>query len=489
MGKGPKLNKIPKRFTTRDSLGIESVVFSMQDEICPLVTTVTPRAFYWPFMVWIYYDYHKYSGITEKDDASFDKYLKRQDYFFVLATLLNEGSDQRNLVGKDQTSKDAKGPGPYLYNDKYFKTNYGGMQYYNSGCLSMHFVTKKNGDTEEVYKFPKIKKPEGEEMALAFEEVIKDTEYYKFYRNNEKAVPRKVLEDYGKVIRFDLKGFEKCKSLLKHYMFSDDRNKDLECRSKLLSDCAEYLKIILKENDFDDVNEAFCRGVFYSRTYPSGNKLVIPDEYISVANKWEIVVGRMYFISGIEMIWKFLLEQLDEPLSLNEWVSTTIDNASFENDINCSLSNIIDDCQCGYEEIERIIADTRRKNTSPYSVENGIKVILSVYNKFCNRDDLKEEESFLDKGRGTESISMTEMFACVQEYGSSSIKTFIEFIIKTWIVEQHYNTAKNKALQGRDGFYFEIVNGEYSRRSEFSLDFQGLRMVELKQVMRDLDMI
>lgn len=50
MSKGPKLNKPPEDFTTRDSFGIESVAASIQAEIGPVVNTVTPRAFYWSFM-------------------------------------------------------------------------------------------------------------------------------------------------------------------------------------------------------------------------------------------------------------------------------------------------------------------------------------------------------------------------------------------------------------------------------------------------------
>ena len=57
MPKGPLYNKIESRVTTRDSLGIESATASLQGELCPVVTTVTPRAFYWIFMVWNYYDW------------------------------------------------------------------------------------------------------------------------------------------------------------------------------------------------------------------------------------------------------------------------------------------------------------------------------------------------------------------------------------------------------------------------------------------------
>ena len=103
---GPRLNNISKNFTTRDSLGVEGISTSIQAEICPIVNTVTPRAFYWPFMIWIYYDFYKYSGIPDHTVQAFDAYLKRQDYFFVLATLLTEDSDQNNLVGKQQSQID-----------------------------------------------------------------------------------------------------------------------------------------------------------------------------------------------------------------------------------------------------------------------------------------------------------------------------------------------------------------------------------------------
>ena len=159
MSKGPKLNDISKSFTTRDSLGIEGVEASIQAEICPIVNTVTPRAFYWPFMIWIYYDFYKYSGIPDHNVDAFDAYLKRQDYFFVLATLLTEGSDQDNLVGKlqSQIDIDSNPNGPYLFNPAYFKTRYGGMQYYNAGCLSMYFITNEDPNNNKDLSLPALR--------------------------------------------------------------------------------------------------------------------------------------------------------------------------------------------------------------------------------------------------------------------------------------------------------------------------------------------
>ncbi len=70
MPKGPILNDISRNFTTRDSLGIEGVAATMQASICPVVNTVTPRAFYWPFLVWLYYDYHRYVAADKPDAVS-----------------------------------------------------------------------------------------------------------------------------------------------------------------------------------------------------------------------------------------------------------------------------------------------------------------------------------------------------------------------------------------------------------------------------------
>ena len=63
-------------------------------------------------------------------------------------------------------------------------------------------------------------------MALAFEEVIKDTEYFKNinYRLKENPVPKHVLVEYGNKINLALKGFDECKELLRNFLFSNRVN-------------------------------------------------------------------------------------------------------------------------------------------------------------------------------------------------------------------------------------------------------------------------
>ena len=490
MPKGPVINNIQKNFTTRDSLGIEGVEASIQAEICPIVNTVTPRAFYWPFMIWIYYDFYKYSGIPDHTVEAFDAYLKRQDYFLVLATLLTKGSDQDNLVGKQQSQIDIdENPnGPYSFNPAYFKTRYGGMQYYNAGCLSMLFITEEDPENNKEFSFPMLR-PEGEKMAKAFENVIKGTEYYKSYRRNDKAVPRSVLEEYGKVINFGLKGFDECKSILRHYMFEDDRAIHLKARSQLLSESVAFLTLIVKDNKVEDLSLPICRRLFYDRQLPSGVELSITEECIPVANKWEIAVGRMYFTSAVEMFWKYMLEQLNDPLTLKEWILGSLKVSDFTWDLQQSLSSVIDACVYDFDTRESMISDTSRRDTSSYSIENGIKILLSVYNHFYDRSDFGDEKAFFDYGIDSQSVSMTEMFELVDAYREKTIHEFIIHVMQYWVIEQHYLTALDKMIQGRDGFYYEIIDKRYVKKHDFGMAFQGIRMLQLAQVMRDLDML
>ena len=72
MAKGPKLNKTGYNFTARDNLGIEGATAGIQADLCPVINTVTPRAFYWPFMVWNYYDYHVNYKTENKTSSDFD---------------------------------------------------------------------------------------------------------------------------------------------------------------------------------------------------------------------------------------------------------------------------------------------------------------------------------------------------------------------------------------------------------------------------------
>lgn len=487
MSKGPKLNDISMSFTTRDNLGIESVATSMQAELCPVVNTVTPRAFYWPFMVWNYYDFLSNVKSDKWFVDEFDKpFLKKNDYFFVLATLMTKGSDQTNLVGKDKTALDlsVNRSNSFTYNKDYFVTKYGGMQYYNAGCFTMGFITDRD-DKGNVFGFPRLTESVGKPMALAFEKKIKNTRYYKEYRlKKNPSIPRDVLEEYGKAIRFDLKGFDECKELLRKALFDPVNNAYLNNENLIAS--SEYLKMLYREYDIVYPDTATMRMVLFDYFSPLGEfKYEYYPELEYIIKAWEVVIGRSYFAIAIELIWKFIMEILETPMKKSQWIEESLKQAKWSIDIEKPLKSIIGKCNYTYEEREEMISSGYRKSkNTAYNIENGLKVLISISNRFREREDI--DEALLEKG---EDISIAELTKLIDEFSDKPIKSFIAYLIDNWIITQHIIIATNKLAQGRDGFYFEMIDGIYIRKQLPEPDYQRLRLVQLMQVMEDLDML
>ena len=485
----PRFNSITKRFSSRDSLGIESVAASISGELCPIVNTVTPRAFYWPFMCWIYYDFYKNSGIKERSVNAFDKpFLKRQDYFFVLANLLADNPDKNNLVGKQKTEKDMldNPSGPYPYNAEYFITRYGGMQYYNAGCLTMSLITDHNDETGESFSFPKMTQY-GEKMAREFEAVIQDTVYYRKYRLRNIPVPKDVLLEYASIITLDMKNFPQCKELLKQYLFE---------RNSRLTACAQYALIIHSITKTHAISLPAARHILYDYFSPLGDNHSFPEELNDTIRGWEIVIGRHYFCAGIEMIWKYMLNSLDHPMDLISWSRTVVRAAKPILESYDTVDSLLKRCFFSYEEREKMVSSARHEKRREATVTEGIQLALSVYNRFKGRSDLGRDEAFLDYGMGripgTGGISINEWISLVDRFRKESIKSFLLFVIKECIIEQHIRTCFEKitrSSQSIDGFYFEYVDGLYVKNEhEFQIDFQGIRFIQLMQVMNDLDM-
>jgi len=483
MNDGPRLNSLTKTFTTRDSLGVESVATSISAEICPIINTVTPRPFYWAFMCWIYYDYYKNVHTEKRTYKSFDQFLKRQDYFFVLSQLLIENSDRINLVGTEKTSRNISENtnGIFECDRSYFTTQFGGMQYFNAGLFSMGYIFYREDENGKRDIFPTLT-GECEKLALAFQNVIKDTEYYKNinYRLKENPVPKDVLIEYGNVINLALKGFDECKDILKKSLFAERvNNQSYKYALFLNNDEKIYLK-----------DRSKARNVLYDYYSIKGDNRKYPSELKKIINSWEIVIGRQYFAASLEMIWKYMLNVLERPKTKSDWIKYCLEDSNYDYDINSNLSTIIDGCNFIFEEREEMIrngsSNGRAANYS-YNVCNGIKVLLSVYNRFYERDDLDEEiKQYLKYGYP---VSIDELFKLVDKYKNKPTYEFISFIMDNWLIDHHYTTALEKMYAGRDGFYYEVTDGYYFKKSEFGFEFQGNRFIQLMQVMKDLDLL
>ena len=185
MNKGPIFNKTRKDISSRDTLGLDGVATSIQKELCPIVSTVTPRPFYWMFLNWNYYNFLKFGEhqkIHKGKKEIFNKYwVKKNDYFFILSNLLYDNSDRKVMPGTEKTTIDLNNNpnGPYAYNENYFVSRFGGMLYYPGGLDTMRCIDEVNKETQERLDFPHLTKDRGEKLALAFDEVINNTRYYK----------------------------------------------------------------------------------------------------------------------------------------------------------------------------------------------------------------------------------------------------------------------------------------------------------------------
>lgn len=485
MVKGPRLNNISRNFTTRDSLGIEGVATSISAEICPIVNTVTPRPFYWAFITWCYYDFYNSCEPKDRSSDNVYKYVKMQNYFLALASEINNTNGSNGFTGSDTIrSRVDLNQELFSYDDKYLVTILSNMGYYLAGLYTMGFITDIDCETMNKFKYPHLT-PEGKKLAEAFEKVFSNTRYYKDYRRKVTGIPRDVLIELNSKININLDGFDEAKNILIDHLFNKKNQKKL-------IESHNYMKFIFKYYKPEKFNTAKCRQLFYDYFSPrSDNKYSYPEELKEIIDSWEIVVGRQYFTSGLEMIWKYMLENLNSPNPYKKWFNDCLNNSKFEFKLTDKLSSIISLCNYSFSERENMIFDARSRNGNHESnIENGIKILLSVYNRFNNREDFSNDcKNYYNYGMDNSSISLNEYFKCVEEYKDKTIEEFIKYIMYHYLLNQHMNTAFEKMLHGRDGYYVEKIENEYSRKEYFGLDFQGIRMVQLAMVMQDLNVL
>ena len=484
MKKGPKINKITKDLTTRDSLGIESVATSISGEICPIVNTVTPRPFYWAFIMWGFYDFYRNCKQEDRKNSNVYKYIKMQNYFFALSSVLidyevtNSFTGTETIKGRINLEQEV-----YSYDETYLK-NISNIVYYPAGLYTMGLIVDENPETFEKYKYSHIT-PAGEKLALAFDKIISKTRYYNAYRKNGDNIPKEVLIELGKTVKIDLEGFDEVKQILNDYLFNKERNKKL-------IESHNYLKFIFKTENIENINTYNYRKIFFDYYSIRGDlKKKCPNELKEIADGWEIVIGRQYFTAGLEIIWKFMLECLNTPKTKENWFSSCIEKSKFNIDINSNLKEIINECNFNFEDREKMISNASSDKLShENNIENGLKIILSIYNRFIDREDFSEETlHFYDYGIDRNSISLNDYFILVKNYLNKSVKDFIIYLMNNYLLIQHLNTAFEKMLQGRDGYYVEKIENLYARKEYFKVFFQGIRMVQLTSVMKDLDIL
>ena len=103
-------------------------------------------------------------------------------------------------------------------------------------------------------------------------------------------------------------------------------------------------------------------------------------------------------------------------------------------------------------------------------------------------------------GEDRDAISLRQFISTIEEYKKKNLKDLIIYIMEEFLLKQHIRTAITKMLRGndgeedlkkkgKDGFYIEKIGYLYSRKADFKIEYQGIRLVQLTSVMRDLGII
>lgn len=484
--RGPRINHIEKTITRRDSLGIEGIANTISAELCPIVNTVTPRPFYWALINWGYWK--QYQLTKKEDDVEARKLIKRVNYFLAIASYLaNTVQSENNFIGLSviQSRYWEKTEEYYTYDPKYITNSTGSeeylstMAYYPPGVESLYLAVLKDNDGNEYSQHHLT--PKGECMALAFEEVMQQTEYG---RNciEDNCVSKDVLIELGHLVDIRLTHFDKCKLLLKEYLFADGF-----LYSKLLKS-KDYLQYVIKMFHLSDLTLSICRSRFFDAFSPRGESNDIPSDLLSQAKGWEIAIGRQYFTTGLSIIWTYMQEQLSRPMYQDEWIVECLKSGMESISIDEDLGSIISKYKYNSGQLEEIAKKARMKE-DPCKLEYGFIMLLAVYNRFNEREDFDQKEQYYLNLGDRVNISLSEFISLVNAYNNRPIRDILTFIMDQYLIKQHLQTAFNKMLQGRDGYFIAEIEGRFQVKEEFYWEFQGNRMVQLFSVMKDLEVL
>jgi hypothetical protein len=190
--------RIYRALTGEDFLGLRAVQANITGYLLPGIITTTSRARYYSFYSWLLVEY----GSDHPEGWSLARFIHRREQIFALANLAwrdsaPDGTGTGGLTGSNKLGnhwykyRDAKSVP--LSVDDYVRAPYGGYDVY-SGVMRALRITRypEAGGGLDVL-------PNGEKLAQAFTESIKDTRYYRnrIKYDTARSIPRTVLLEYG----------------------------------------------------------------------------------------------------------------------------------------------------------------------------------------------------------------------------------------------------------------------------------------------------
>ena len=123
--------------------------------------------------------------------------------------------------------------------------------------------------------------------------------------------------------------------------------------------------------------------VLFDYFSPRGEGKDLENTHREIANDWEIVVGRQYLTMAVELMWKHMLWELVDSLTLENWSERSINNSEWTIDYYKPLSSLIPECNFNFTEREALLSKGSGSSKShEMNLEIGVKILLSIYNRF-----------------------------------------------------------------------------------------------------------
>lgn len=482
MSKGPLFNNKKQNFSSRYSLGIESISNTMSDTLCPIIANVTSRPFYWILRCWCYYDLLTNSKAKNKiTNRDIDNHYKRVNFFLCLGSILAGVRETGGFVGSVEISRyvdNNQNRKTFDYQSGYIKTMTQ-LNYYRNALEVLSLIGEKEDEDGKtrLYLYNS-----GKLLSESFDKVLQKTKYYE-YRNKEKGIPREVLVELGKKITIDLKNFPESRQIFSTILF--DKSKTLSGRTNINK---EYVKYIDSNSSYDISRDLGTnRYVLFNHYSKKAENNELPENLIDVSIGWEIIVGRQYYSYALGIIWKYLLGVLNYPMNINEWINYALNNSNFSFSLDKKLSTIKDKYEFSFDEYEEM-CDYERTNSNKDSIENGLKLILAMYNRFKDRDDLPNDENHIYDRDIVSSSSIYNLQTEIEKYADKPIYEYLTYIFKNQLIYQHLETAFNK-LPDHDGYFIIENDGYFIKTHDYDLQFSGLRTRTIYSVIKDLGLL
>jgi len=488
MIQGPLLNN--NNFNNvigEDHLGIRYVSINISDTLQHGITSITPRARYWSFYSWVLYDFIKEK--KERTNKNFKKYLKRQEWFFILANIASSEEQNiniSNLIGI------TKGTEIWEENEEmislrrdYVKNSRGGYGLAYSNVMKILGVTKRAA-LEKGVEIDRLT-TKGKELAKAFECSIKNTEYHKNYKLADK-VPRYVLLEYGKTAGLDRLGKSlKEKQLLRSFFLPQNTN---DIYSRLRKKSLNYYRYLIKNYDNKKISITTWRSLMYDNIFSNKD---YPEHLDLVIKGWEIYHGRQIFTYSLETIWSYILETISrEIITQKQLIELIFDHLKVNKiELNQKINTLLNIVPLQVDTRETYLINMKGEKLDVKDrIYNPLLVMLDVYERFKSRKDLEPIHNKLLNEGGNDHISLTFWINTVESYLDASIKDLLLFIINKMIIEQHQKVALNKLIStNNETYHFIKEEGKLYFLAKDEPNYNAFRIKQGASILKDLDLI